>query len=260
MLEGRFITLGVTGGIAAYKAADLASKLTGQGASVHVIMTRSAGEFVRPLTFEALTGNPVSSGLFVSSPGLKMPHIDLAGQADLVAVAPATANLLGKLAHGIADDLLTTTLLASTCPVLLCPAMNVHMYANKAVQENIVKLTEYGYHFVEPEVGRVACGHFGRGRLAETATIIRAITVLLQSPGDMQGLTVVVTAGGTREPIDPCAIYPITAREKWATPWPRPPPPGEPVSFLFQPPPHYKSLPVWNWFRWKPPGRCTVPS
>ncbi|MCL5058979.1 MAG: bifunctional phosphopantothenoylcysteine decarboxylase/phosphopantothenate--cysteine ligase CoaBC [Actinobacteria bacterium] len=203
MLEGRFITLGVTGGIAAYKAADLASKLAGQGAAVHVIMTRSAGEFVRPLTFEALTGNTVNSDLFVSSPGLKMPHIDLSGQADLLVVAPATANILGKLAHGIADDLLTTTLLASTCPVLLCPAMNVHMYANKAVQENIVKLTEFGYHFVEPEVGRVACGHFGRGRLAGTGAIMRAITVLLQSPGDMKGLTVVVTAGGTREPIDP---------------------------------------------------------
>ncbi|HBV96539.1 MAG: phosphopantothenoylcysteine decarboxylase [Peptococcaceae bacterium BICA1-7] len=203
MLKGKFITLGVTGGIAAYKAADLASKLTGQGAAVHVIMTRSAGEFVRPLTFEALTGNSVSSDLFVSSPGLKMPHIDLAGQADLVVVAPATANILGKLAHGIADDLLTTTLMASTCPVLICPAMNVHMYANRAVQENIVKLAGYGYHFVEPEVGRVACGHFGKGRLAGTDTIVRAITGLLQSPGDMKGLTVVVTAGGTREPIDP---------------------------------------------------------
>jgi phosphopantothenoylcysteine decarboxylase/phosphopantothenate--cysteine ligase len=203
MLEGKFITLGVTGGIAAYKAADLTSKLVGLGVAVRVIMTRSAGEFVRPLTFEALTGNPVSSDLFVYSTGHKVPHIDLAGQSDLIVVAPATANILGKLAHGIADDLLTTTLLAATCPVLICPAMNVSMYANRAVQENIKILTGYGYHFVEPETGRMACGHVGKGRLADIGVIIRAIKALLQPPGDMQGLTMLVTAGGTREPIDP---------------------------------------------------------
>ncbi|MFZ5644479.1 MAG: bifunctional phosphopantothenoylcysteine decarboxylase/phosphopantothenate--cysteine ligase CoaBC [Bacillota bacterium] len=203
MLEGKFITLGVTGGIAAYKAADLASKLKGRGAVVHVIMTRSAGEFVRPLTFEALTGNPVSSDLFASSPVFKIPHIELANRAEIIIVAPATANILGKLAHGIADDLLSTAVLAATCPVLLCPAMNVNMYASRAVQENIEKLKEYGYHFVEPEVGLVACGHYGRGRLAETDTIMRAISGLLTKPGDMNGLSVLVTAGGTREPIDP---------------------------------------------------------
>ncbi|MFZ5633395.1 MAG: bifunctional phosphopantothenoylcysteine decarboxylase/phosphopantothenate--cysteine ligase CoaBC [Bacillota bacterium] len=203
MISGRFITLGVTGGIAAYKAADLASKLSSRGAVVHVIMTRSAGEFVRPLVFEALTGNPVYTDLFVSSHVFRMPHIDLANRADAIVVAPATANILGKLAHGVADDLLTTTLLAATCPVLLCPAMNVNMYANKVVQNNIIKLKEYGYHFVEPEEGRVACGHFGKGRLAETETIIGALAGLLRVPGDMQGLTVMVTAGGTREAIDP---------------------------------------------------------
>ncbi|MCL6611265.1 MAG: bifunctional phosphopantothenoylcysteine decarboxylase/phosphopantothenate--cysteine ligase CoaBC [Peptococcaceae bacterium] len=203
MIEGKFVTLGVTGGIAAYKAADLASKLTGRGASVHVIMTRSAGEFVRPLTFEALTGNPVHAGLFDSSRLFRMPHIELATRADIIVVAPATANVLGKLAHGIADDLLTTLVLAATCPVLLCPAMNVNMYANRAVQHNIVRLKEYGFHFVDPEEGRVACGHFGRGRLAETGTIISAVEGLIGKTEDMRGLTVMVTAGGTREPIDP---------------------------------------------------------
>ncbi|MFZ5648503.1 MAG: bifunctional phosphopantothenoylcysteine decarboxylase/phosphopantothenate--cysteine ligase CoaBC [Bacillota bacterium] len=203
MLEGRFITLGVTGGIAAYKAADLASRLNGLGASVHVIMTRSAGEFIRPLTFEALTGNPVFTGLFSASPGFRMPHIDLATRPDIIVVAPATANLLGKLAHGLADDLLTTTIMAATCPVLLCPAMNVNMYANQVVKDNISRLTGLGYHFVEPETGRMACGHVGKGRLADPGTILSAITGLLFKNEDMKGLTVLVTAGGTREPIDP---------------------------------------------------------
>ena len=203
MLEGRFITLGVTGGIAAYKAADLASRLNSRGAAVHVIMTKSAGEFIRPLTFEALTGNPVYTDLFTASHLFRMPHIDLASRADIIVVAPATANLLGKLAHGMADDLLTTAILAANCPVLICPAMNVNMYANQAVKNNIDRLTQYGYHFVEPEVGRMACGHYGRGRLAETETIMGVITALLSEQGDMKGLTVLVTAGGTREPIDP---------------------------------------------------------
>ncbi len=203
MIEGKFVTLGVTGGIAAYKVADLASKLTGRGASVHVIMTWSAGEFVRPLTFEALTGNPVYTDLFTSSHLFRMPHIDLATRADIMVVAPATANVLGKLAHGIADDLLTTAVLAATCPVLLCPAMNVNMYASRAVQDNLARLREYGYHLVDPEEGRMACGHFGRGRLPDNGVIMAAIEGLLGGAGDLEGLTVLVTAGGTREPIDP---------------------------------------------------------
>jgi len=203
MLEGKFITLGVTGGIAAYKAADLASKLKGRGAAVHVIMTRSAGEFVRPLTFEALTGNPVYTDLFSSSGAFRIPHIELACRAEIMVLAPATANLLGKLAHGIADDLLTSAVLAATCPVLICPAMNVNMYANRVVQENLARLAQYGYHLVEPAVGRVACGHVGRGRLAGTEEIIGAIEGLVSRAGDLKGLTVLVTAGGTREPIDP---------------------------------------------------------
>lgn len=203
MLGGRFITLGVTGGIAAYKAADLASKLTGLGARVNVVMTRSALQFVAPLTFEAVTGNPVHHDTFVNTPGCRIPHIELAQKADLLVVAPATANILGKLSHGLADDLLSTTLLAATCPILLCPAMNVHMYSNPLVQRNIAMLGECGYHVLEPETGRMACGTQGKGRLPEVQTIVNRIVQILPPEGDLGGLTVLVTAGGTREPIDP---------------------------------------------------------
>ncbi len=203
MIEGKVITLGVTGGIAVYKVADLASKLSGLGASVHTIMTRSALEFVSPITFETLTKNPVHTDLFSSSRRFNIPHIELATSADLMLIAPATANILGKLAHGIADDLLTTAVLAAKCPILICPAMNVNMYANQVVQDNISRLKNYGYHFVEPETGKVACGHYGKGRLPEISVIIEAVSRILTQPLDMQGLTVLVTAGGTREAIDP---------------------------------------------------------
>jgi phosphopantothenoylcysteine decarboxylase/phosphopantothenate--cysteine ligase len=203
MIEGKVITLGVTGGIAVYKVADLASKLSGLGASVHTIMTRSALEFVGSITFETLTKNPVHTDLFSSSRRFNIPHIELATSADLILIAPATANILGKLAHGIADDLLTTSVLAAKCPILICPAMNVNMYANQVVQDNISRLKSFGYHFVEPETGKVACGHYGKGRLPEISVIIEAISRILGQPLDMQGLTVLVTAGGTREAIDP---------------------------------------------------------
>lgn len=203
MLAGKFITLGVTGGIAAYKAAELASTMTKAGAQVHTIMTRSAMEFVQPLTFQALTGNQVHSDIFTYTASFKIPHIDLASHAHLIVVAPATANILGKVAHGIADDLLSTSILAATCPVLFCPAMNVNMYRNQAVQANIQRLSELGYFYVEPGVGRMACGQTGQGRLADTGTIMESIVQLVPPSGDLSGLTVLITAGGTREPIDP---------------------------------------------------------
>ncbi len=203
MLGGKSITLGVTGGIAAYKAADLASKLTKLNARVNVIMTRSAMNFVTPLTFEAVTGNPVHYDTFERSPSYRVPHIDLAFNADIMAVAPATANFLGKMAHGIADDMLTTSVLAARCPILICPAMNVHMYANPMVQSNTDILKKYGYYILEPESGRMACGHQGKGRLPEVQAIIDRIIELIPPVGDFSGLTVLVTAGGTREPIDP---------------------------------------------------------
>ncbi len=203
MIDGKSITLGVAGGIAAYKVADLASKLTGMGASIHTIMTGSALEFVGSATFETLTKNNVYTDLFSSSHEFKIPHIELATSADLMVLAPATANVLGKLAHGIADDLLTTSVLAAVCPVLICPAMNVNMYANPAVQDSISRLKDYGYRFVEPEIGSVACGHYGKGRLADNKVIIEAINEMLGETRDLKGITVLVTAGGTREPIDP---------------------------------------------------------
>ncbi|OAT81424.1 bifunctional phosphopantothenoylcysteine decarboxylase/phosphopantothenate--cysteine ligase CoaBC [Desulfotomaculum copahuensis] len=201
MLENRRITLGVSGGIAAYKAAELASALVRDGAQVHVIMTAAAQQFIRPLTFQTLTGNPVHTDLFACPPGWHVPHIELA-RADLLVVAPATANILAKAACGLGDDLLSTTLLAATCPVLFCPAMNVHMYDHPRVQANLNCLRERGCSVCGPETGHLACGEQGRGRLADPAVIREYIVRLLTTP-DMKGLKVLVTAGGTREPLDP---------------------------------------------------------
>ncbi|MGQ9557587.1 MAG: bifunctional phosphopantothenoylcysteine decarboxylase/phosphopantothenate--cysteine ligase CoaBC [Desulfurispora sp.] len=203
MLQGKQITLGVSGGIAAYKVADLASKLTARGAAVHVILTAAAAKFVGPVTFAGVTGNPVHQDLFAGSPDFAIPHIDLASRADLLVIAPATANVLAKLAAGLADDLLSATALAATCPVLVCPAMNAAMYRHPAVQKNLQVLRSYGYHILEPASGRMACGTVGQGRLPEPAVILEEICRLLQPQGDLSGLQVLVTAGGTREPIDP---------------------------------------------------------
>ncbi|AEG60561.1 phosphopantothenoylcysteine decarboxylase/phosphopantothenate/cysteine ligase [Desulforamulus ruminis DSM 2154] len=202
VLAGKTITLGITGGIAAYKAAELASSLVKSGADVHVAMTSSACEFITPLTFETLTGNPVHKGLFQAGPEGGVLHIDLAQRADLLVIAPATANIIGKTANGIADDLVSTLAVAASCPVLFCPAMNVVMYENPLVQRNIATLMENGYHFVEPAEGRLACGAVGKGRLAELDVILHSITKQL-TPQDLAGLMVLVTAGPTREPLDP---------------------------------------------------------
>ncbi|MDQ0285789.1 phosphopantothenoylcysteine decarboxylase/phosphopantothenate--cysteine ligase [Desulfofundulus luciae] len=203
MLEGKSVILGVTGGIAAYKAAELASALVKAGALVDVVMTQAAQEFVRPLTFAALTGRPVHTALFGPPAGGAIPHIELATRADLVVIAPATANILAKLAHGLADDLLSSLVLAATCPVLLCPAMNASMYAHPAVQANLKRLVGMGYHVLEPEVGRLACGVEGRGRMPAPEVILGHIKGLFSLPDDLGGLKVLVTAGGTREPLDP---------------------------------------------------------
>lgn len=202
MLSGKNITVGVTGGIAVFKAAQLVSNLKAGGAELHVIMTRSAQEFVTPLTFQVLSGNPVRTDLFEAAYGA-VQHIELAAWSDLVVIVPATANILGKVAGGIADDLLSTVIMAATCPVLFCPAMNVNMYDNRVVQRNLAELRNLGYHFVEPGVGRLACGAEGRGRLAELEIIFEKILSLLSPLRDLEGLTVMVTAGPTVEPIDP---------------------------------------------------------
>lgn len=203
MLAGKVITLGVTGGIAVFKVAQLASNLKAAGAQVHVVMTRSAQEFVRPLTFQVLTNNQVYTDLFDRASGWNVQHVELATQSDLIVVAPATANIIGKTAIGIADDLLSTVITAAACPVLFCPAMNKNMYQNPVVQRNLTILNELGYHFVEPGRGRLACGVEGIGRLAELEAIQEKIEILLGPEKDLSGMNLLVTAGPTVEPIDP---------------------------------------------------------
>lgn len=202
MLAGKTVILGVTGGIAVYKAVELLRLLTKAGAVVHVIMTKAAAEFVTPLTFQTLSGNPVHSELFNLITEQEIGHISLADRADLFIIAPATANCIGKLANGIADDLLTTTVMATKAPVLIVPAMNVNMYENSIYQENEVRLKRHGYLFVEPATGWLACGWDGKGKMQEPAMILEeALQILTEK--DMKGLKVLVTAGPTREEIDP---------------------------------------------------------
>jgi phosphopantothenoylcysteine decarboxylase/phosphopantothenate--cysteine ligase len=203
MLKGRTIVLGVSGGIAVYKAAALTSKLAQSGADVHVIMTESAMKFVSPLTFQTLSRNRVHTDTFDEQDPSVVGHIALADRADLFVVAPATANIIGKLACGIADDMLSTTLLATTAPVVMAPAMNVHMYQHAAVQENMQTLRRRGVRFIEPGVGQLACGYVGQGRLAEPEQIYDEIVRLLTPDQTLAGYRVLVTAGGTLERIDP---------------------------------------------------------
>jgi len=202
MLKGKKIVLGVTGGIAAYKAAELVRELVRAGAKVHVVMTQSAQAFVTPLTFQTLSGNPVITELFSLIQESEIGHISLADRAEVLVIAPATANIIGKMAAGIADDMLTTIVMATKAPVLLAPSMNVHMWENAICQENIQKLRSRGYHFIDPESGELACGYEGQGRLAEVSAIVEEIRTLL-SPKDFAQETVLITAGPTEEPIDP---------------------------------------------------------
>jgi phosphopantothenoylcysteine decarboxylase/phosphopantothenate--cysteine ligase len=204
LLGGKKVVLGVTGSIAAYKAADIAGQLVRHGVEVHVVMTRAAREFISALTLETITGNPVNTEMFSGRPGAgTLAHLDLARMADLLLVAPATANVIGKVAAGLADDLLSTLVLAFRGPVLFCPAMNPGMYGNPLVQRNIEALRAAGYHFCGPETGRVACGEEGRGRLAGVEAILDRVRALVSTERDLDGSTVLVTAGPTREPLDP---------------------------------------------------------
>jgi len=202
MLAGKTIVLGVTGGIAAYKSAEIVRSLVKEGALVRVIMTKNAQEFITPLTLQTLSGNPVATETFSLTQESEIGHIRLADTADLILIAPATADIIAKLANGIADDLLSTVLLAATAPVLLAPAMNVHMYAHPIVQENMRKLTGHGYGFVEPAEGFLACGYEGKGRLADPEDILEEVRATLTKK-DMRGEHVIVTAGPNAEPIDP---------------------------------------------------------
>ena len=204
MLNGKKIVLGVTGGIAVYKAVDLVSRLRKQGAEVRVIMTEHAQQFVTPLTFKEISGNKVAVSMWDSNQEFNVEHISLANWADAFVVAPATANILAKMANGIADDLLSTTLLAAQAPIIVCPAMNTGMYQNPITQENIAKLEGHGVTVMPPAVGYLACGVTGPGRLPEPQQIVEFIDdFFAKKDGDMVGLKVLVTAAGTREPIDP---------------------------------------------------------
>ena len=196
------LLLGVTGGIACYKAVELVRLLVKEGFVVQVIMTRGAIEFVTPLTFQTLSGMPVATETFNLTQESEIGHINLADSADLFVIAPATANVIGKIAAGIADDLLTTVLMATKAPVLIAPAMNIHMYENPILQENVRKLRRLGYHFIEPAEGYLACGYEGKGRLPEPEKILEEIRCLLKKK-DFVGEKLLITAGPNREPLDP---------------------------------------------------------
>ena len=203
MLKGKTILLGVTGGIAAYKAAALASALVKLHANVEVIMTKNATEFITPLTFEQLTGNRTMTDTFNRNFVHQVEHISLAERTDLVIVAPATANVCAKLANGLADDMLTTTVLACRCPKLVAPAMNTNMFENQITQDNLEKLRHYGFDVIAPASGRLACGAVGAGKLPEPETLVQHILRHIGLDHDMAGKKVLITAGPTQEALDP---------------------------------------------------------
>lgn len=203
MLKGKTVLLGVTGGIAAYKAAALASALVKQHAAVEVVMTANATQFITPLTFEQLTGRRVMVDTFDRNFSHNVEHIALADRTDLVIIAPATANVCAKLAHGLADDMLTTSVLACRCPKLIAPAMNTNMFENPVTQDNLDILRKYGWDVIEPASGRLACGAVGKGKLPEPEQLLQHILKYLALPHDLAGKKVLVTAGPTQEAIDP---------------------------------------------------------
>lgn len=203
MLKNKTILLGVTGGIAAYKAAALASALVKLHANVEVVMTENATKFITPLTFEQLTGRRTMVDTFDRNFSHQVEHISLAERTDLVIVAPATANVCAKLAHGLADDMLTTTVLACRCPKLIAPAMNTNMYENPVTQDNLTTLRRYGWNVIEPASGRLACGVVGKGKMPEPEDLVQHILRYLAFPHDLAGKKVLITAGPTQEALDP---------------------------------------------------------
>ena len=203
MLTGKTVVLGVCGGIAAYKAVDVVSRLVKCGATVHVIMTAAAAQFVTPLTFREISGQPVYTTMWEEPKLWNVEHIALARRADLFVIAPATANMIGKIANGIADDFLSTTVMATTAPVLLVPAMNTEMYLSAATQTNLKTLADRVFHLMTPESGPLACGTAGIGRLPESSAIVERIAAHFSAGKSLQGVRLLVTAGGTREAIDP---------------------------------------------------------
>lgn len=206
MKDKKCVVVGVSGGVAVYKALDVISRLRKKDVEVHVIMTKSATEFVTPLSFQSLSQNMVITDMFAEPKAWEIQHISLAKKADLMLIVPATANIIGKVANGIADDMLSTTIMATKAPVVFCPAMNTNMYENPIVQRNISLLNELGYEFIEPASGRLACGDEGKGKLQDTEIIAEETLRRLHSTKDLLGKKVVVTAGPTIVPIDPVRI------------------------------------------------------
>ncbi len=203
MLKGKTVLLGVTGSIAAYKSASLASLLVKNHADVHVLMTESAKNFITPITFETLTGNKCLTDTFDRNFEFKVEHVSLASKADLFIIAPASANVIAKVAHGLADDMLTTTFLACRCPKLISPAMNTNMYDNPITQDNLKICERYGMKIIEPASGRLACGDTGRGKMPEPETLFKYIENEIACPKDLKGKKILITAGPTQEAIDP---------------------------------------------------------
>lgn len=203
MSQKKTVVIGVTGGIAVYKALDIISKLKKRDIEIHVIMTEAATKFVKPLSFQSLSQNLVVSDMFAEPKAWEIQHISLARKADLLLVVPATADIIGKIANGIADDMLSTTIMASKCPVIFAPAMNSNMYSNPILQDNIVKLKSFGYKFISPASGRLACGDIGEGKLADTELIADIVLSNLYDKKDLLGKNVLVTAGPTIAAIDP---------------------------------------------------------
>lgn len=203
MLKDKTVVIGVSGGIAVYKCLDVVSRLKKLGINVHTIMTKSASEFVTPLSFQSLSQNYVVCDMFDEPKTWDVEHISLAKKADVFLIAPATANIIGKMANGIADDMLSTTVMATKAKVLIAPAMNTNMYENPVVQRNINILKELGYDFVDPESGRLACGDLGKGKLASPENIVDEVVKLLSNKQDLKGKNIIITAGPTMESIDP---------------------------------------------------------
>lgn len=203
LLSGKTVLLGVTGSIAAYKIASLASALRKLDADVHVLMTRNATNFITPITFETLTGNKCLVDTFDRNFQFQVEHVSIAKKADIVMLAPATANVIGKLAHGIADDMLTTTLMACKCPIYVSPAMNTNMYENPILQDNLTVLQRYGYHIIDPANGYLACGDTGAGKMPEPEVLLDYILKEIAMKKDLAGKKILITAGPTQEAIDP---------------------------------------------------------
>ena len=205
MLKGKNILLGVTGGIAAYKMADVASMLVKQGADVHVVMTENATKFITAETFSVLTKNKVYVDVFDENPDdyVNVPHISLGTNADCILIAPATANIIGKLANGIADDMVSTTVLPARCPILVAPSMNVYMFENRIVQDNIKKLKDYGFTIIDPAEGHLACGYDGKGKLPAPEQLVEQVILAAAKEKDLEGKKVLVDAGPTQESLDP---------------------------------------------------------